>query len=74
MATTPRSTQTDDTPAQQAKEAVRDAADTVRGVANEAAARFPDALVRPHPHRLDVLEQGPLQRPVGRFLDVRRAG
>ena len=43
MATTPRSTDTEDTPAQQAKEAVRDAADTVRGVANEAVARLPEA-------------------------------
>jgi hypothetical protein len=43
MATTPRSTDTDDKPAQQAKEAVRDAAETVRGVANEAVARIPDA-------------------------------
>jgi hypothetical protein len=43
MATTPRSTDTDETTAQQAKEAVRDAAETVRGVANEAAARLPDA-------------------------------
>jgi hypothetical protein len=43
MATTPRSTDTDDTPGQQAKEAVRDAAETVRGVANEAVARLPDA-------------------------------
>jgi hypothetical protein len=30
MATTPRSTETEDTAAQQAKEAVRDAADTTR--------------------------------------------
>lgn len=43
MTTTPRSTDTDDTAAQQAKEAVRDAAETVRGVAHEAAARLPDA-------------------------------
>ena len=44
MATTPRSTRdADDTTAQQAKEAVRDAADTVRGVANEAVARLPEA-------------------------------
>ncbi|MDF2733724.1 MAG: hypothetical protein K0S97_347 [Chloroflexota bacterium] len=50
MATTPRSTETEDSAAQQtkeaaqqAKEAVRDAADTVRGVANEAVARFPEA-------------------------------
>ena len=46
MATTPRSTDSrppTDKTAQQAKEAVRDAADTVRGVANEAVARFPEA-------------------------------
>jgi hypothetical protein len=45
MATTPRSTTetADDTPIQGAKEAVRDAADTVLGVANEAVARIPDA-------------------------------
>jgi hypothetical protein len=44
MATTPRTTTgADDKPVQQAKEAVRDAADTVMGVANEAVARLPEA-------------------------------
>ena len=43
MTTTPRSTTGDDTPVQQAKEAVRDVADTVIGVANDAAARLPEA-------------------------------
>ena len=44
MATTPRSAaDTEDKPVQQAKEAVRDAADTVMSVANDAAARLPEA-------------------------------
>ncbi len=46
MTTAPRSasgTGDDTTPVQQAKEAVRDAADTVKNVANEAAARLPEA-------------------------------
>jgi hypothetical protein len=45
MTTAPRSTSgtDDDTPVQQAKDAVRDAADTVKNVANEAAARLPEA-------------------------------
>lgn len=45
MATTPRpaSETADDTTVQQAKEAVRDAADTVRSVASDAVARLPEA-------------------------------
>jgi hypothetical protein len=45
MTTTPRSTAetAEDKPVQQAKEAVRDAADTVMSVANDAAARLPEA-------------------------------
>lgn len=43
MTTTPRSADTEDKPVQQAKEAVRDAADTVMSVANDAAARLPEA-------------------------------
>ena len=44
MTTTPRSTTGgDDTAVQQAKETVRDVADQVMSVANEAAARLPEA-------------------------------
>jgi hypothetical protein len=44
MTTTPRSTAaTDDTPVQQAKETVRDVADSVMSVANDAVARLPEA-------------------------------
>lgn len=45
MATTPRSAAetAEDKPVQQAKEAVREAADTVMSVANDAAARLPEA-------------------------------
>ncbi|HUP55642.1 MAG TPA: hypothetical protein VM408_09060 [Methylomirabilota bacterium] len=44
MATsTPRTTENDDKPGQQAKEAVRDAAETVMSAANDAAARLPEA-------------------------------
>jgi hypothetical protein len=45
MATTPRSTAgtADDTPVQQARDAARDVADTVLGVANDAVARLPEA-------------------------------
>lgn len=45
MATTPRSAAetAEDKPVQQAKEAVREAADTVMSVATDAAARLPEA-------------------------------